>query len=100
MEQIQISLGHASIQTTERYLGVAQNLTDAPCDHLGVRVQGSSAREPNAPALADSAPNSGNGRKTTLLHFWLRVENNSKLVRGKKRAPPRTSKSIISVAMG
>jgi site-specific recombinase XerD len=38
IEQIQISLGHASIQTTERYLGVQQNLTDAPCDHLGLRV--------------------------------------------------------------
>ena len=39
LEQIQISLGHASIQTTERYLGVEQDLTDAPCDHLGIRVR-------------------------------------------------------------
>jgi site-specific recombinase XerD len=38
LEQIQISLGHASIQTTERYLGIQQDLTDAPCDHLGLRV--------------------------------------------------------------
>jgi integrase len=38
LEQIQLSLGHASIQTTERYLGVSQDLTDAPCDHLGIRV--------------------------------------------------------------
>jgi integrase len=45
LEQIQLSLGHASIQTTERYLGVAQNLTDAPCDHLGIRVQESTARQ-------------------------------------------------------
>jgi site-specific recombinase XerD len=37
LEQIQISLGHASIQTTERYLGIEQDLTDAPCDHLGIR---------------------------------------------------------------
>ena len=36
LEQIQLSLGHASIQTTERYLGVEQDLTDAPCDHLGI----------------------------------------------------------------
>ena len=35
-EQIQISLGHASIQTTERYLGLRQNLHDAPCDRLGL----------------------------------------------------------------
>ena len=40
LEQIQISLGHASIQTTERYLGVEQDLTDAPCDHLGIRGPG------------------------------------------------------------
>jgi site-specific recombinase XerD len=40
LEQIQISLGHASIQTTERYLGVEQDLTDAPCDHLGIRTRG------------------------------------------------------------
>jgi site-specific recombinase XerD len=38
LEQIQISLGHASIQTTERYLGIEQDLTDAPCDHLGLKV--------------------------------------------------------------
>jgi integrase len=38
LEQIQISLGHGSIVTTERYLGVRQDLSDAPCDHLGLRV--------------------------------------------------------------
>jgi len=36
--QIQLTLGHASIQTTEKYLGVAQDLTDAPCDVLGLRL--------------------------------------------------------------
>lgn len=38
LDQIQLSLGHASIKTTERYLGVEQNLTDAPCDVLGLRL--------------------------------------------------------------
>ncbi len=38
LEQIQLSLGHASIRTTERYLGVEQDLTDAPCDRLGLRL--------------------------------------------------------------
>jgi integrase len=38
LDQIQLSLGHASIQTTERYLGVQQNLTDAPCDRIGLRL--------------------------------------------------------------
>jgi integrase len=37
-EQIQLSLGHAS--TTERYLGVRQDLQDAPGDHLGLRLSG------------------------------------------------------------
>ena len=36
MEQIQRSYGHASIQTTERYLGIEQDLEDAPCDHLRI----------------------------------------------------------------
>jgi hypothetical protein len=39
LEQIQLSLGHDSIVTTERYLGIRQNLTDAPCDHLGLDLQ-------------------------------------------------------------
>jgi site-specific recombinase XerD len=38
IEQIQYSLGHASIRTTEIYLWIEQNLTDAPCDHLGISI--------------------------------------------------------------
>jgi len=38
IEQISKSLGHSSIQTTERYLAIDQNLElgTAPCDHLGL----------------------------------------------------------------
>jgi site-specific recombinase XerD len=39
LDQIQLSLGHASIQTTERYLGVEQDLVSAPCDVLGLRIE-------------------------------------------------------------
>jgi len=38
VDQIQLSLGHGSMQTTEKYLGVEQDLTDAPCDRLGLRL--------------------------------------------------------------
>jgi len=36
VEQIQLSLGHSSLQTTETYLGVQQDLHSAPCDALGL----------------------------------------------------------------
>jgi site-specific recombinase XerD len=38
LDQIQLSLGHVSIKTTENYLGVEQSLTDAPCDLLGLKL--------------------------------------------------------------
>jgi len=38
LEQIQLTLGHHSIKTTERYLGIEQDLTSAPCDFLGLAV--------------------------------------------------------------
>jgi len=38
LEQIQLSLGHASIQTTQRYLGTKQDFQDAPADRLGLRL--------------------------------------------------------------
>jgi integrase/recombinase XerD len=39
LEQIQLALGHQSIQTTQRYLGSELDLTDAACDRLGIHVQ-------------------------------------------------------------
>ena len=36
LEQIQFLLGHASIETTERYLGSRQNLKEAVNDRLGL----------------------------------------------------------------
>ena len=38
LEQIQLLLGHASIQTTERYLGTVQNLTLAVNDAIGLEM--------------------------------------------------------------
>jgi hypothetical protein len=35
VEQIQFSLGHVSLHTTERHLGLEQDLGDAPYDRLG-----------------------------------------------------------------
>lgn len=40
IEQIQLSLGHASIKTTEIYLGITQDMNDAPCDRLGLSLGG------------------------------------------------------------
>jgi integrase len=39
LEQIQLLLGHASVQTTERYLGTKQDLVQAVNDRVKIRVE-------------------------------------------------------------
>jgi len=40
LEQIQFLLGHASVQTTERYLGYKQKLSQAVNHNLGLELEG------------------------------------------------------------
>lgn len=40
LEQIQLLLGHASVQTTERYPGTRQDLANAPNDRLALKIDG------------------------------------------------------------
>jgi hypothetical protein len=63
--QIQISLGHASIQTTERCLGIQQDLTDAPCDHLGIRVRS---------GLAGAIPQNADSRRAIHSYYGRDVQ--------------------------
>jgi site-specific recombinase XerD len=38
VDQIQHALGHSSIDATQRYLNIEQDLTDVPGDHLGLKL--------------------------------------------------------------
>jgi site-specific recombinase XerD len=40
MTQIQLTLGHATLKTTEGYVNEDQDLTTAPCDMLGLNISG------------------------------------------------------------
>lgn len=39
ISQISLSLGHSSVKTTEIYVGVEQDIQNAPCDTLGLKVK-------------------------------------------------------------
>ena len=39
IEQIKLALGHESIQISERYLGIEQDLENAPGEFLGIDVE-------------------------------------------------------------
>jgi integrase len=39
LEQIQLLLGHSSVQATERYLGTKQDLIHAPNDAIKLKVE-------------------------------------------------------------
>jgi integrase len=43
LEQIQFLLGHASVQTTERYIGCKQNLREAVNDRFGISMTSAAA---------------------------------------------------------
>lgn len=40
LTQIQLTLGHSNVKVTQDYIGEDQNLTDAPCDRLGLEISG------------------------------------------------------------
>jgi site-specific recombinase XerD len=44
LEQIQMLLGHASVQTTEKYLGTKQNLVRAPNDAIELNIENESGQ--------------------------------------------------------
>jgi integrase len=48
LEQIRFLLGHASVQTTERYIGSKQKLQDAVNDRFGISVATETAQNRNA----------------------------------------------------
>jgi len=55
LEQIQMLLGHASLQTTERYLGSRQEIASAVNDHLGIPLGARRRRRPRTDGRSTTA---------------------------------------------
>lgn len=56
LEQIQMLLGHAPVQTTERYLGTRQDLVHAPNDAIRLRVRSEQLQPAHRTATTPPAP--------------------------------------------
>ena len=56
LEQIQFLLSHASVQTTERYLGCKQKLSQAVNDNLGLELEGTCRSDGPQPDFWPTAP--------------------------------------------
>jgi integrase len=56
LEQLQLLLGHASVQTAERYLGARQDLVHAPNDGIKLRVAGKIPRARPRELMRQPAP--------------------------------------------
>jgi len=65
LEQIQLLPGHASVQTTERYLGTKQDLVHAPNDAIKLRVS----------QLRAGGPRNGQKQDHELLATFLKFDS-------------------------
>ncbi len=72
LEQIQMLLGHDSVQTTERYLGTKQDLVDAPNDAIKlIVVQRPNDAHPECRCGQQSRPlRAADGRQKWNRGFW------------------------------
>jgi site-specific recombinase XerD len=79
LEQIQLLLGHASVKTTERYLGTKQDLVHAPNDGIRLRVVVKPSGRAGSPLLArQGALNAGHcraARPQVRDSSWLMPES-------------------------